>query len=256
MSIFKPRNTEILPSGGKDSLFEERELQVHHTPYNWEKLFLGYVRDGNLPMVEYTFNTAMKRGLKVGKLSDCELRQAQYLGVVFVTMASRAAMESGMFEADAYNKSDAFIQRIDKETSPEGVLELILQAMRDWTKEIYEIKYRRNFSVPIRLCIDHIYNNMHSRITLAELAKVCCLSAPYLSTLFRKEVGVNISAYIMKQKIKTAREMLLNTSRSAKDIGYFLNFSTQSYFINCFKRECGMTPRQYRLKVNEIPIPH
>jgi YesN/AraC family two-component response regulator len=248
MSVFQPLNTEILPSGKQDSLFEERETQVHHTPYGWEKLFMGYVRDGNLPMVEYTFNTAMHGGLKVGKLSDSELRQAQYLGVVFVTMASRAAMESGMFEADAYNKSDAFIQKIDKETSPQAVLESIQQSMRQWTQEIYAIKYRRNFSAPIRACVDHIYSNMHSKITLAELSKVCCLSAPYLSTLFKKEVGENITTYIMRQRIKTAQEMLLNTNRSAKDIGYFLNFSSQSYFINCFKRECGVTPRQFRLR--------
>jgi YesN/AraC family two-component response regulator len=249
MSVFQPLNAEILPSGKKDSLFEERETQVRHTAYSWEKQFLGYVRDGNLPMVERSFNTAMKSGLKVGKLSDSELRQTQYLGVVFVTMASRAAIESGMFEADAYNKSDAFIQRIDKEISPEAVLGLIQQSMREWTQEIYEIRYRRNFTAPVRTCLEYIYNNMHSKISLAELAKACCLSETYLSTLFKKEVGINISTYIIRQKIKTAQEMLLNTNRSAKDIGYFLNFSTQSYFINCFKRECGMTPRQFRRRL-------
>jgi AraC-like DNA-binding protein len=90
---------------------------------------------------------------------------------------------------------------------------------------------------------------MHSKISLAELAKACCLSETYLSTLFKKEVGINISTYIMRQKIKTAQEMLLNTKLSAKDIGYYLNFSTQSYFINCFKRECGMTPRQFRRRL-------
>jgi AraC-like DNA-binding protein len=248
MDVFQPLNTEILSSGKKDSLFEERETQIHHTAYSWEKQFIGYIRDGNLPMVEYVFNTALKDGLKVGKLSDSELRQAQYLGVVFVTIASRVAIESGMFEADAYNKSDAFIQRIDKETSPQVVLGLIQQSMRDWTKEIYEIKFRRNFTAPIRACLEYIYNNMHSKISLSELAKVCCLSESYLSTLFKKEVGVNIFTYIMQQKIKTAREMLLSTNRSAKDIGYYLNFSTQSYFINCFKRECGVTPRQFRLR--------
>jgi AraC family transcriptional regulator len=254
MSVFQPLNTEILPSGKIDSLFEERETQVHHTAYSWEKQFIGYIRDGNLPMVEYAFKIAIKDGLKVGKLSDSELRQAQYLGVVFVTMASRVAIESGMFEADAYNKSDAFIQRIDKETSPQVVLGLIQQSMRDWTKEIYEIRYRRNLTAPIRVCLDHIYNNMHSKISLADLAKVCCLSEPYLSTLFKKEVGANISTYILRQKIKAAQEMLLNTNRSTKDIGYFLNFSSQSYFINCFKRECGITPRQFRLKAYGAPI--
>jgi AraC family transcriptional regulator len=254
MSVFQPLNMEILASGKENSLFDERETQIHHTPYSWEKQFIGYVRDGNLPMMERMLSMEGQDGIKVGKLSDDELRQVQYLGVIFAHMASRTAIENGMFEADAYNKSDAFIQKIDKETSPQVVMGLIIKSMRDWTKEIYEIKFRRNYTAPIRDCLEYIYNNMHSRISLAELAKVCCLSQTYLSTLFKKEVGENISTYIMRQKIKTAQEMLQTTNRSAKDIGYYLNFSTQSYFINCFKRQCGMTPRQFRLKAYGVPI--
>ena len=54
--------------------------------------------------------------------------------------------------------------------------------------------------------------------------------------------------------------MLLQTDFSPKDIAYYLNFSSQSYFINCFKKLCGLTPRQYRkngipqtISVNENP---
>ncbi len=240
---------EVLASGDENSLFDERETQIHHTPYSWEKQFIGYVRDGNLSMVDRMLTSANKSSLKVGKLADDELRQMQYLGVVFAYMASRAAIESGMFEVDAYNKSDALIQKIDKETSPQMVMNLIQQSILEWTKEIHEIKFQRNFTAPIRACLEYIYNNMHSKISLAELAKVCCLSEPYLSTLFKKEVGINISTYIQRQKIKTAKEMLLNSKSSPKDIGFYLNFSSQSYFINCFKRECGITPSQFRRRV-------
>jgi AraC family transcriptional regulator len=248
MDVFRPYNIEILSSGEENSIFDERETQLHHTPYEWETRLVDAIREGNLAMVNRLMDDAMRNGTRVGKLSDNELRQAQYVGVVFAHMASRAAIEAGMFEADAYNKSDAFIQKIDKETSVQVVLNLILQSMRDWTQEVHETRYRRRFPPPISACVEYIYNHMHSRITLEELAKASCLSGPYLSALFKKEVGENLSTYIQRQKIKTAEEMLQRTKLSAKDIGYYLNFSSQSYFIACFKKFSGMTPRKYRQK--------
>jgi AraC-like DNA-binding protein len=71
-------------------------------------------------------------------------------------------------------------------------------------------------------------------------------SMPYLSAVFKKEVGQTISAYILGLKIKTAQEMLLNSRRTSKNIAFLLNFSSQSYFIHCFKRVTGFTPRQFR----------
>ena len=246
MSVFRTFNMEILESGDEDSLFDERETQVHHSPYQWELILIRSIRDGNIPMVERFLNNAIRNGTKVGKLSDNELRQAQYMAVVFAHQASRAAIQGGMYEIDAYNKCDAFIQKIDKQTSPEAVLQLTMGAMRQWAKEVHEIRVQRNFSPQVSACLVYIYNHLHSRISLSELAKASCLSETYLSALFKKEVGVNITEYILLQKIKTAQEMLLSTKRAPKDIGFYLNFCSQSYFIRCFKRLSGVTPRQFR----------
>jgi AraC family transcriptional regulator len=248
MGTFQKWNMEILPSGKENSLFDERETQMHHSPYQWEQLLIGYIRDGNLPMIERFINMSAQSESRIGKLSDNELRQAQYLAVILAYQASRAAIQSGMFEADALNRSDAFIQKIDKETSPQAVIELIQEAMRDWTKAVHEIRTRQHISAPIRACLEYIYEHLHSRITLEELAKVSGFSVPYLSALFKKEVGESISEYLLSLKIKTAQEMLLNTKHSTKDIGFYLNFCSQSYFIRCFKKITGVTPQEFRHK--------
>ena len=93
-----------------------------------------------------------------------------------------------------------------------------------------------------------MFEHLHSRITLKELAKVSGLSTPYISVLFKKEVGENISSYLLRLKIKAAQDMLTNSKRSTKEIGFYLNFSSQSYFIRCFKEVTGVTPREYRQK--------
>lgn len=249
MGIFHKMNIEILPSGVEDSLFYERENQVRHSPYQWEQMLVGYIRDGNLSMVERFLSMATESGIKIGKLSDSELRQAQYHAAILSYQASRAAIQGGVFEADAFNQSDAFTQMIDKATTPQEVIRLTQQALLDWTKAVYDIRFQNDLPAPIRACQNYMYENLHSRITLQDLAKVSGFSAPYLSALFKRKVGETISSYLMRLKIKAACEMLLNTDRSSKDIGFYLNFCSQSYFIRCFKRLTGFTPQQFRKEV-------
>lgn len=227
-------------------LFEEREHLLYHYPYQWEQLLLRYMGEGNLPFVERLFKQFKQSEGKDARLSDDELRQAQYFAVILTYAASRAAIQAGMFEADALNRSDAFIYMIDKQTSPQAVYDMIGEAVLSWTRAIQELKSRKQVSPAIRACQEYIYQHLHSRVTLEDLARVTGFSAPYLSLLFKKEVGENISTYMMRLKIKTAQDLLLNTNLSTKEIGFYLNFSSQSYFIRCFKQFTGVTPREFR----------
>jgi AraC family transcriptional regulator len=229
-------------------LFEEREVLLHHFPYRWEQLLLRYIGEGNLPMVERLFNQFNQGERKGSKLSDNELRQAQYFAVILTYAASRAAIQAGMFEADALNRGDAFIYNVDKQISPQVVLDMVGESIIGWTNSIQEMKSHKPVSQAIRACQEYMYKHLHSRVSLEELARVSGFSVPYLSVLFKKEVGENISTYLLHLKIKTAQDMLLNTKLSTKEIGFYLNFSSQSYFIRCFKGVTGVTPREFRKK--------
>lgn len=50
------------------------------------------------------------------------------------------------------------------------------------------------------------------------------------------------------EKIKLAKEMLLQTNRSATEISYACGYETISYFFRVFKQAVGMTPVQYRAR--------
>jgi YesN/AraC family two-component response regulator len=244
-------NIEVIPSGEQDWIFHERESNSHHTPYDWEKLVFNCIREGDVQLLERIIGLSLDKGLKVGKLSKNEVRQAQYLAVAMETLATRTAIDAGMLEADAYNRSDIFIQKIDKLTSVEEILKAIITSFYEWTEEVHRIRFQGNYSAPVRTCVEYIYINLHSKITLDDLSREACLSKPYLSKIFKEEVGINISGYILRQKVESAKNMLRYSKLSEKDIGNYLNFSSQSYFINCFKKQCGVTPRQYKMQLNK-----
>ena len=83
-------------------------------------------------------------------------------------------------------------------------------------------------------------------ISLDHLAEICHLSPNYLSSLFKKEVGISISEFIQQLRIDEAKKLLDLTNYSISEIGTFLNFNDQSYFIKTFKKHTGLTPKQYR----------
>lgn len=72
------------------------------------------------------------------------------------------------------------------------------------------------------------------------------MSSSYLSRLFKKETGDSVSAYIRKQKIEKARNLLRYSDYSVIEIANRLSFSSQSHFIQQFREIVGMTPKKYR----------
>ena len=74
------------------------------------------------------------------------------------------------------------------------------------------------------------------------------LSAPYFSRLFKKETGYSVSSYILAKKLETAKSMLASSSYSIAEISASLAFPSQSYFTNVLKKDCGLTPKEYRSK--------
>ena len=103
-------------------------------------------------------------------------------------------------------------------------------------------------SKAVTTAINYIYEHLHTRITLATLASVTNLSAPYLSRLFKKETGYPVSEYILRKKLETAKSMLASSDYSIAEISASLAFPSQSYFTNVLKKDCGLTPKEYRVR--------
>lgn len=98
----------------------------------------------------------------------------------------------------------------------------------------------------INVCKEYIYSHIKERITIEELAETLGVSASYLSRLFKKETGDSVSAYIRRQKIEMAQNLLRYSDYSLIDIANRLSFSSQSHFIQQFRELTGMTPKRYR----------
>ncbi len=236
-------NIKILPNS-KNPIFNQRETGVSHTSYLEEIAFYSNVQSGNVNMVKQCMHDFLKKGIVIGHLSNDNLRQMQYWAVCCITMLTRYAIQGGLEEMTAYNLSDSYIMSVDKMASADEITAYLENIVIEVTTLVHENQHN-GYSKEILRCINYINKHLHERILLEDLAAVSGYSTSHLSKTFKKQVGKNISGYIVSKKIEEAKALLCGDN-SQEMISYYLGFCSQTHFISCFKKECGITPNQYR----------
>jgi AraC-like DNA-binding protein len=99
-----------------------------------------------------------------------------------------------------------------------------------------------------------ILENFTRKISLEEIAKASGFSAPYFSTLFKEEMGENLSGYLNRLRTKKAACMLTNTNHSLSKIAQLCGFDDQSWFSKIFKHYIGMSPGKYRKQEGKLVL--
>lgn len=236
---------QIVP-GKENTSFQQRESGIAHTSYLEETAFLSLIEQGNVPMVKQMLGGFVSSGIVIGRLSDNPVRQMQYWAVCCITLGTRYAIQGGLDEMEAFNLSDQCVRHVDQLTSREEIIAYLEEMVLKLTELVHKSAYK-NCPASIRKCINYIEKHLHETIRLADLAALVNLNEDYLSKLFKEHVGKNVSGYIMEKKLEAAKTMLLEEN-NPKMVAYYLGFCSQTYFISCFKKAYGVTPRQYVLR--------
>lgn len=102
------------------------------------------------------------------------------------------------------------------------------------------------WSQRIHSVVARIDANYQQRLSLKEIAAAEFVSEAWLSRLFRKEVGVSFMQYITALRLRKAAEQLTMTRKSIQQIAQQHGFASSRVMSDLFKREHGLTPRQFR----------
>lgn len=226
--------------------FVRRESNLIRAPYTPEQEFYSVIKSGNTAKVKELCQESLLSKKGLGTLSLNYLQNIKYHFAITAALIARYCMEGGMELSTAYGLSDFYIRKADGSTKPEEVALLHPVMCLDYAKRMKNLRKDKVTSMHISACIDYIWDNLHTRITIESLASAVGLNPSYLSRLFKKEVGMTVSQYIRNKKIETARNMLIYSDYSPSQISSVLAFPNQSYFTEIFHKETGMTPSKYR----------
>jgi len=101
-------------------------------------------------------------------------------------------------------------------------------------------------SSPIYPAVEYIKKHPGEKITMAQMASLCRISASYFSRLFTSQVGETFTSFVNRQAVNCAKRYLRETDKSVTQIAGELGYTDPSTFIRHFKRFEGVTPQVYR----------
>lgn len=227
-----------------DALQNQQEEGLMHTPYDQELNFYAAVQAGNTEEVYNLMTPLTKEGL--GILSRQPLKNLQYHLVISIALITRFCIEGGLEQEVAYSLSDLFIRKTDLCVNEQEITKLHKTMILEFTNRMALLPKNKAKSKPVVMCLNYIHQNYHAPVALEQLSEYTGLNASYLSTLFKKEMGITIFQYILDIRLEGAKNMLKYSDYTYAAIGNYFGFSSQSHFTYNFRTHVGLTPKQYR----------
>lgn len=96
----------------------------------------------------------------------------------------------------------------------------------------------------LKRVLDYIGTHLERNLTLAELAAIAQFSPNYFAIQFKQSTGFAPHQYVLHQRIKKAKTLLVNGYEIA-EVANQVGFAHQSHFTRHFKRLVGVTPKQF-----------
>ncbi|MCI8711897.1 MAG: AraC family transcriptional regulator [Ruminococcus sp.] len=240
-----PSATPGLDNRHMKQIFKAKEEQHFHNTYLYEQELFSYVRTGDEHGLE-TFLAHSTVGLVAGVTAKNPLRNLKNLFISSITQATRAAVTGGLDTEQAYHLSDVYIQECEVLQDINAVARLQYSMLLDFTRRVAKSRIPGGMSTEVFRCVQFISCHTADSISIDDVVAHVGRSRSYLTKKFKKELGFDMGAFIMRCKLEEAKSLLANTSKSLSEISNYLCFSSQSYFQTVFKKQFGITPMQYR----------
>ena len=104
----------------------------------------------------------------------------------------------------------------------------------------------------VRAIRSYVEENYASPLLLSDIAKQLNFSLPYISTLFRREVGMTFRDYLIRVRIEKGCHLLRSSDLTVREVAEQVGYTDPAFFYKSFRREMDMTPDDYRRQHRSI----
>lgn len=227
-----------------NEVIRAKETQHFHNTYFFERQLTQYVQDGNLTGLKNLLKDSAE--LSGGVLADNSLRQEKNIFITTTALVTRSAISGGMDMEQAYMLADLYIQECERSQDIAHISTLNYTMLADFTERVAQTKIPQGMSPEVFKCIQFISHHINEPIQVGDVAEHIGRSRSYLTNKFKKELGFDVSRFIMRCRLEEAKSLLTYSDKTLSEISTYLCFSSQSYFQNIFKKKYGITPLKYR----------
>ncbi len=185
------------------------------------------------PKLRSIFRSAEKRGMEV--MLPAEFTKKACIGQLFTDCISEA-------EQRCYG-SDIMIRT--------HIYELLIRILRHWQTNGFAVDsevFAEDTRYDIYNITEFIDETLIDSIPVNEIAQRCGMSYSYFAKKFLAVYGCSCKEYIERLRLYRVEELLLYTDLDLSYISQETGYSDCSHMIKSFKRNKGITPKQFRLQ--------
>jgi AraC-like DNA-binding protein/ligand-binding sensor protein len=170
----------------------------------------------------------------------------QLRAIELAVLLSRAVSRPEDIEdAETIEANNRYLKKIEDARSVAEITDILTLSLNRMSGKIFSFQGIRHSSA-LRKAERFIWDNYTRKISLQEIASASGLSAPYFSTIFKDEMGENLSNYLNRLRVEKAIAMLSETDLPISGIATACGFEDQSWFSKIFKAYTGISPGKYR----------
>lgn len=210
-------------------------------PIRTEQKFFEGVQNGDVTVAVAEANRFFDwmAGRHGGEMLDVKLKALE-----FVLLAEKITYESGgstyRFEA----RHD-YLPSLLELKSYEEIRSWFLTKIREAAGNVLNSKENKTISL-VEQAKEYINGHYFSDISLDDVSREVNISPYYFSKLFKEETGENFIEYVTAVRMEKAKELLMHTDKSMKEICCEVGYSDPNYFSRSFKKNVGVTPTEYK----------
>jgi len=121
---------------------------------------------------------------------------------------------------------------------------------------LFQLFYEHNAPYLVleeKLCTDrlvsdateYIQQNLDKKLLIGDICHAVNTNASTLNFKFRREFEMSIGQFILSERMKKAKKLLIGTTYSVSEIALKCGFDNVYYFSNMFKKMVGVSPTRY-----------
>ena len=219
-------------------------VQLIERRYNAENALLNAVSQGLLHKAEMVFANIKPSESLETRIAD-PLRNAKNFMIILNTLLRKAAEQGSVHILYIDSVSSDFAHKIEAIENMDEIDELFYYMVKKYCRLVNKHS-SKNYSLLIQKAILHIDADITADLSLKNLSATLGVTPSYLSTLFKKEIGMPLTEYVNKHRTEKAKQLLLSSNLQVQQIAQNCGILDVNYFTKIFKKYTGKTPNEYR----------
>lgn len=227
-----------------DGIIDGFEDAVIEEFYNCEKELINSIKNGNRRK-----SIAIINNLVLINNNSVHDEQSQKTFLNYLNSMFKFALLDTELDSSSINKMHLHYHRLIN-MNDYNFSDLVLDMVRSYCVLVHDFSFDK-YSDVVRNCLEYIEDNINSNFTIKEMSNSIGINPSYISTRFKKELNTSIVDYINYRRVHNSLCLFSDYTMQIADIARNVGISDSNYYSRLFKKIMGMTPTQYRKKIQD-----